>query len=401
MTPPLFPDMDEATLLASLRTLRDAWRRPPPDAVAALTTYTGWPKRHAATAARRAFSPFSDAALARLVADGRPRVPRALPDPWLLAILAGRVPALAANVVVSSLAARVPLIIKPSGLEPSFTRALVKSINQVAKVLSPAVLTIDLPSGSPALARAVAEAPLCLVYGSDATVDAVLAARVRRPTLTGAHRESAVILFREALETAALPWLASAVARDIAIYDQLGCLSPHVVLVESGGAVDPQVFAAALADALAQVARTLPPAPIPLAAAAAVRLFAQEARMLARLSGGRVLPAAGPIPPLVILEPSYGYRPGPGRRTVQVLPFEGCPDLDRLLGPMSGRVQGIAFAGPRVRLDDVLVAHPTYRGPYICAPGRLQFPPAGWAENGTQPVVAIRDLADRLQPGPR
>lgn len=396
MTPPAFPDLDDAALVAALRAIRDLWRPPPRDAVAALVTETGWPRRHAEAALRRAFQPFSDAALDRLVALGRPRGPRPTPSPHLLAILAGRIPALAANVVVSALAARVPVAIKPSTLAPSFATALVRGIARIAPTLATAVTAIDRRSGDPVLARALRDAPLCLVYGSDATVEAVRAARPGRPTLPGAHRESAVILFAEALDPAALPRLAQAVVRDTAIYDQSGCLSPQAVLVESGGRVTPDAFAAALSDALSRAGRSLPPGPLPLADAVAVRLFAQEARMIARTSGGRLFPDAGPIPPLAVFEPAHGYRPGPGHRTVQVLPFTGRPDLPRLLGPMANRLQGLAFAGPRARLRDALAAFPAFAAPYVCAPGRLQAPPAGWAENGTPPVVAIRDLADAL-----
>ncbi len=43
---------------------------------------------------------------------------------------------------------------------------------------------------------------------------------------------------------------AAAVARDVAAWDQLGCLSPHVVYVETGGKVSPEQFAEVLAGEL-------------------------------------------------------------------------------------------------------------------------------------------------------
>lgn len=398
MTPPLFPDLDESRLVAALAALRSGFQAPPPPVVAALSASTGWPGRHAEAALRRAFRPFTDAALRRLVARGRPAgAPGASESPWLLAILAGRVPALAVQVVISAWAARVAVRIKPSSLEPTVATALVEAVARVAPELIPAIQVVDWSSDASNLRRALATAPLCLAYGSDATAAAVRAARGDLPTRFGAHRESAVVVFREALTAASVTRLAAAIARDVAIYDQSGCLSPQVVLVESGGTIEGPGFAAALADALARVDRTLPPATPDLADLAAVRLFAQEARMLGRRSGGRVFPDAGPIPPLVVFEPAGGYRPSPGHRCVQVLPFAGRPDLDRLLGPMSGRVQGLACAGPRTRLRDALAAFPAFAAPYVCAPGRLQDPPAGWAENGTPLVVAIREMVSEAR----
>jgi hypothetical protein len=84
------------------------------------------------------------------------------------------------------------------------------------------------------------------------------------------------------------------------------------------------------------------------------------------------------------------YKPGPGRRVIQVIPFEGLPDLRLLLPTLENRLQGLAFAGPPDTLQAIFAKNPAYIAPYICKPGQLQNPPAGWPENGQALVKSIK-----------
>ena len=76
-------------------------------------------------------------------------------------------------------------------------------------------------------------------YGGDATM-AALRARIAKAVPLIAHGHGlglAAIGARRAPRPAAARELAARLALDVAAYDQRGCLSPHAVLVESGGAV--------------------------------------------------------------------------------------------------------------------------------------------------------------------
>lgn len=414
--------LSDDALAAALAALAAAGRSPDwpsPADRAALSASTGWPDRHLAEAVRRAFAPFTPAACRRLVARGRASaaahlvtrspgtppvagVPATLPadplaPPSLLVLLAGRAPAVAAAALFQGLAARRTVTLKPSSAEPLFAGLLCRLVASAAPALAPAASLLDAPSGDPRLAAALDAADAVLAYGSDATIAAVLAARPGRLTLAGGHRESAVVLFRDALDRpGAAPRLARAIARDAAVYDQSGCLSPQVVLVEEGAAVSPADLARHLALALVAAERDLPPGPVPLPDAAVARLFLEDSRLLARAGGGLVLPPSGPVPPAVVLLPGLPARPAPGFRVLQVVPFRGVPDLPALLPALAGRLQGLAVAGDRRRLAAALARAPAYRPCRLCAPGRLQSPPAGWPENGLDVVraLSVRPRAD-------
>ncbi len=401
---PGFPTLDDDALAATMAALAAAglapdW--PTPSDRAALAGSTGWSGRHLDEAVRRAFAPYTLAACRRLVSLARRTASAAraspgnldapLPGNWgLLAILAGRVPAVASGALFQGLAARHTVVLKPSSAEPAFARLLCDLVARTAPFLAPAVTLLDAPPGDPRLVDAVAAAPAVLAYGSDATVAAVQAARPGRLTLVGGHRESIAILFGDALgSTASAKRLARAIARDASIYDQSGCLSPQVALVEDGAPVPARAFAHLLHEAFVETARTLPPGPIPILDAAAVRMFLEESRLLARASGGLVLPASGPVPPVVAFLPDLPARRAPGCRVLQVVPFRGDPDLASLLPTLASRLQGLAVAGDRRRLAAALDRFQAFRPCRVCAPGRLQSPPAGWPENGVSVVRAL------------
>ena len=366
------------------------------DEIRELETSTGWSGLHLAEAVRRAFSPFDSAALAELAGD----VPEVEADNTskLLAILAGRVPALAAKVLFHGLCAGVGVILKPSSAEPVFARLLVKSMNAVA----PEVPVSHAPTGRLLLDELVKAAPLCLVYGSDETVASVLAARPALPTLTGPHMESFAIVFASALtDDAAARAIAYKIALDTAIYDQSGCLSPVAGLVQSGGTITTREFAGYLLESLIKT-------PLKTGAyrpelLAPVRLFLQESSLLY----GRDAVLTGPdgIPPAVIM--SDVLRPSPGMRTIQVIEFQSNddpasrpPDLTALLPGLQNRIQGISIAtgSPGDALTEsaetaaLLAANPAFRPNYLCAPGFLQDPPALWPENGIVLASELRRL---------
>lgn len=366
------------------------------DDIRELEASTGWSGLHLAEAVRRAFSPFDNVALAELAGD-RPEH-KADNGPDLLAIIAGRVPALTAKVLFHGLCSGVGVILKPSSAEPVFARLLVKSMNAAAPEVPVSLAPVDRRH----LDELVGTVPLCLVYGSDETVASILAARPNLRTLAGPHMESFAIVFASALtDDTAARTIADKIALDTAIYDQSGCLSPVAVLVQSGGAITTSRFAGYLLESLVE-------SPLKTGAyrpelLAPVRLFLQESSLL--YGHDAVLTGPEGIPPAVII--SNVLRPSPGMRTMQIIEFQTNngpasrpPDLAALLPGLQSRVQGISIAtgSPDNALADpaettaLLAANPAYRPNYLCAPGFLQDPPALWPENG---IVLAHELNHR------
>jgi len=382
-------------LAAALSAWRDAWLRPA-DLLTrtehdALTASIGYPGRHLDEALRRAFIGWTPAALRARVAIGDRR--RHYDGAWLLALLAGRVPALATSVVFRALPARCAVALKPGTAEPVFARLLAATIDRAAPDLAGTITCVAAGGQDPALERLVVAAPCCVAYGRDSTVERIVTLRGSRLTVAGGHRESVVVVLKDALGPDRIERLTRAVATDVAVYDQGGCLSPTALFVEDGGATTPAAFARSLFDALSAVSERLPPSAFGLEQAVANRLFLQECHHLARACGGLVLAPSRASVPAVCLLPGLPLRPVPGHRVLQVGSFGTLDHLAALLSPLNGRLQGVALAGDRIRLRAFLAANPGLRPPYVCRPGRLQLPPASWRENG---VDLTRVLAGRF-----
>ncbi|HYN21076.1 MAG TPA: acyl-CoA reductase, partial [Thermoanaerobaculia bacterium] len=167
-------------------------------------------------------------------------------------------------------------------------------------------------------------------------------------------------------------------ARDIALFDQRGCLSVAAVYTSA----DPEKLATRLAEDLAELARWWPPGPAGPELLAAV----QQARLEAEMRGLWIadLPI---LAGTVVVEPEPAFRPSPGLRTVRVHPLPDLELLPELLSPWRGKLQGVALAGEDAwRLAPALAELGISR---CAAPGNLQSPDVSWHNGGIHPLHAL------------
>ena len=172
---------------------------------------------------------------------------------------------------------------------------------------------------------------------------------------------------------------AEGLARDIALFDQRGCLS--VAAVYSAG--DAGALAEALAEALADLARRWPPGPPSRPVLAAV----QHVRLEAEVRGRWVSSSLPLRHGTVVMDPAPDFHPSPGARTVRVHPVRDLSRLPGLLAPWRGRFQGAALAG-----EDAWALEPGLRElgfSRFALPGELQSPDAAWHNGGIDPLEAL------------
>ena len=107
--------------------------------------------------------------------------------------------------------------------------------------------------------------------GSDETLAAI---RARLPVKTRflgyGHRVSFGFVAHEVLSGFHARQIVSRTTDDVVAWNQLGCLSPHVVYVQTGGEVSPEKFAELLADELERREQTEPRGELPAEHAAAI-----------------------------------------------------------------------------------------------------------------------------------
>lgn len=292
----------------------------------------------------------------------------------VLVVLASNLPGLAVQPLLPALALRRPVLLKSPSAEPLFAASFLTALAQREPRLAGAVAAVAWPGGDPRLEEPVlAGAGRVIAYG-DAPALADLERRAPGKVVGYGPRTSLAVIGA----AVAPEQVAEGLSRDVALFDQRGCLS--VAAVYTAG--DPQCLAGLLEEALRERARSWPPGPADAASLAAV----QQVRLETEMRGLRIsrLPATDGT---VLVDPDPVFRPSPGLRTVRVHPLADLSLLPEILAPWKDRLQGAALAG-----DDAWLLADRLAGLGVSrctAPGDLQSPDASWHNGGVNPLAAL------------
>lgn len=324
-----------------------------------------------------------------LLANGPCRANRASAEP-AVAIMSSNLPALSVQSLLPALALRRPLLIKSASPEPFFAPAFVAALVKREPILRQCLAAICFSGGSQDLEQVVFErAGRVVAYGNEPTAQALSQNLGPKLIMHGPKISLAIVgteVFSSSPDKAAE--LAEGLARDIALFDQRGCLSIQGIYVVGHGApTAANTLAELLEDQLNTYGNRWPPGPQSRATAAAVRQWRDDAIMRGlRMS---TLPfASGTV--IVAEEPLF--RPSPGGRTVRIHPLNSTSRLMEVLEPWRDRLQGVAVAGESMpALEGDLRLLGVSR---LAAPGSLQHPDMStWHNGGLAPLEAFEDPA--------
>ena len=315
-------------------------------------------------------------------------------------VSAGNIPGLAVPGIVAGLLAKAAVFVKASAGDPVLPALLARSLAEIDGSLASRLAVACWPGGTSELDDVLlARADVVVVEGHDETV-AALASRARGRVLGFGHRVSLAVIARDA--PGDIGTVAEALARDVGLFDQHGCLSPQVVYVEAGGVHDAAGIATALGQALARLDGTLPRGPLAPEEAAAIRRFREEAEWRAVGDDGvRVSGSAASTGATVVFDPDPRFVPTCANRTVWVKPLERIDDLPRRLGPWSTRLEAVGVASTRAgmrRLAELLATTSTVSR--VCAIGRMQEPAPGWRRGGMPRLGALVRWVEIEEPAP-
>lgn len=233
-------------------------------------------------------------------------------------ILSGNVPAPGIGSICRGLLLHAVNLVKCSHRDPVFPQLFVDSLRAVDAELAECVTVLHWPRAATALTQAaVAGAEAVIAYGDDESIASVRALTPATTEFFGyGHKISFAIVGRAALIDGDLPALA---AFDASVYDQQGCMSPHVFFVEAGG----REFATALASAMAAYEARVPRGLLTLEEAA-LTARVRETFEFRSANDQRVAVWTGP-PPFqwtVIYDEAPEFTPSCLNRTVFVKPVE-------------------------------------------------------------------------------
>src|SRR5688572_3103546 len=193
--------------------------------------------------------------------------------PELLAhITAGNIPAPALMSMVLGILIRSAQFVKCASGTSLIPRLFAHSLYDRQPKHGACIEIAEWPGGAVELEQALFNAADCVTAtGSDEALAAIqkqLPPRVR--FVPYGHRVSFGYIASEALTRNNTAQIVQHAADDVIAWNQLGCLSPHLLYVENGGSVPPEKFAELLANELEKREQSEPRGPLPVEEAAQI-----------------------------------------------------------------------------------------------------------------------------------
>jgi len=185
-------------------------------------------------------------------------------------------------------------------------------------------------------------------------------------------------------------------AEDVTAWNQLGCLSPHVIYVEHGGNVSAEQFAELLGKELEQREKTEPRGELPVehAGAIASRRSFYETRAaffhtntMPDYPETRIWRSENSTAWTVIYESDPRFQMSCLNRFIYV---KGVTDLTEMLQSadnVRGKVSTVGLAAPQDKVQNIAAELARWGVTRVCPLGQMQRPPLTWRHDG-RPALA-------------
>ena len=304
-------------------------------------------------------------------------------------VLAGNVAALAVPAGIEALLARSAVLLKPAEGDPSTPAFFKESLDRAAPALGEAVAVERWKGGDTAVeAEVFGAVDFVMASGDRSTLDS-LSRRIEGSRSFRGPRVSIGMVGMDWMHAPAEWW--GEVAREIALWDQEGCLSPRILFV----AGDPERFARNLAPALAAWHARWPARRRTAQEASSVHAFRAPYEMAKPAHGGCIVPED--LAWTVVWDQAPSLILGPPARVVRVTLRPSPREFEALLasGRESLQAVGLDHLGPadldwRRGVDRVGI-------PRIVPLTRIQDPPAGWWADGKSGLAELLAAGDPLE----
>jgi hypothetical protein len=342
------------------------------DAIAAIADSAGYSVAMLENSIDALLRPFNSAAL-MLMAGTAARPTSNIERPKTVGfIVAGNVAGAGIHEIVIALIAGARVTIKTASAEPIFFAEFARTLAEIDRDCGARIVVRHWSRERTDLTAAMLEdCGLVVAYGDDATIESLH----RRNVIGFGSRVSGALI---AIDRSRIEEVAGLLARDVVLFEQLGCLSLHHVFVLSPDGRAARDVALRMAAALERFGESMPPARIPLQDACAIRGLRERARWRQITTDPVELFEGRGLEWTLIFEPrADSFKISPGFRTVHVSAVRDLAEFRACIASMSGRIEAIAVVGEDCEIEARAMAIP-----YVCAPGEMQSPPLDWRHNG-------------------
>jgi hypothetical protein len=323
-----------------------------------------------------------------VAADSERRAGRAavVTAPELLAhFCAGNLPNPSIVSMALGLLLRSAQFVKAASGQSFLLRLFAHSLYELEPKLGACLEIAEWEGGNLDLERIIFEEADCVTAnGSDETIAAI---RRRLPVKTRfvgyGHKLSFSYISSGVLTGLNTQRLARRAASDVVAWNQTGCLSPHVIYVQNGGATDAEQFAAALSTELEELEHAEPRGELPVEEAAAIasRRAIYEIRA-AHSPETKQWVSQGSTAWTVVFENNPMFQSSCLNRFIYVKSVRDINEVLESADKVRGKVSTVGLAAP----DDVAQALAMQLARWgvtrVCPLGQMQNPPLTWRHDG-------------------
>ena len=309
-------------------------------------------------------------------------------------LLAGSIPMPSLLALIAPLAVRSPVLAKPASRDPLTPHLVAQSIAEVDAELGRCIRIVNFAATNEDCTRALLEADCICATGSDATIAAVQSqVKPPRRLIADGHRLSIAAVVPPETDERRVD-LAKRLALDIALWDQLGCLSPIAVFAVDSESAQMAALAKEIAVALANAETDWPRGAIDERAAHAIAQQRAEAEL--RRAAGRAVEihVSDSTAWTVIVEDGPELRPTPLHRFIRVIPVPDSQHLLSAIEPLAAHLAAVAIEGFGEKTTPLAHALADLGASRVCAPGSLQSPPLDWRHGGRGVLAPLARFTD-------
>ena len=303
----------------------------------------------------------------------------------LVHVTAGNIPIPTLHSIVLGLLTHSAQFVKCATGTSLLPRLFAHSLYEVERKLASCLEIAEWPGGKAELETPLFEEADCVTAtGSDETLTAIrqrLPHRVR--FLHYGHRISFGYVTRDVLFGSNTAKVIAQAVNDVVAWNQLGCLSPHVFYVETGGAVTPDQFAAQLAEALAERERHEPRGPVPpeIAATIAAKRDFYEIRAAAS-EETRLWCSPESTAWTVLYEGDPLFAVSCLHRFISVKATSSLTETLHSADAMRRKVSTVGLAAAEDRAPALATELARWGVTRVCPLGQMQNPPFTWRHDG-------------------
>jgi len=305
---------------------------------------------------------------------------------FIVHITAGSIPNPALTSIVFGLLTRSAQFVKCASGSSFLPRMFAHSIYDADPKLGACLEIAEWRGGNAGLEGVLfAEANCVTATGSDETLAAVRAQLPIRTRFLGyGHRVSFGFVAADVLHGSRAKKIVAAAADDVTAWNQLGCLSPHVIYIEAGGGVSPENFAELLADELERREQTEPRGELAAehAAVIASRRGIYEVRAAHSPETTQHWCSKNSTAWTVVYEADARFQLSCLNRFIYVKAVSDLAAALRGADEIRGKVSTAGIAAPEEKTNEIAAQLARWGATRVCPLGRMQNPPLTWRHDG-------------------